>query len=69
MVNTFTSAGAVPVTIEVLEATGFNEQAAELKEKTGHSKSNIVKYDKYERNERKAAVLSIVSGLNKTNIN
>ncbi len=46
MVNTFTSAGAVPVTIEVLEATGFNEQAAELKEKTGHSKSNIVKYDK-----------------------
>ncbi len=38
MVNTFTSAGAVPVTIELLEAIGCNEQAAELKDIAGHSK-------------------------------
>ncbi|XP_026083885.1 caspase-1-like [Carassius auratus] len=34
MVNTFTSTGAVPVTIEILEMIGCNEQAVELKENT-----------------------------------
>lgn len=32
MVNTFTETGAVPVTIEILQAIGCNEQASELKE-------------------------------------
>lgn len=32
MVRTFTSTRAVPVAIEILEAVGCNEQAAELKE-------------------------------------
>ncbi|KAL1259886.1 hypothetical protein QQF64_010463 [Cirrhinus molitorella] len=35
MVSTFTTTGMVPVTVEILEAIGFNEQATELKEKTG----------------------------------
>uniref|UniRef100_A0A9J8A4R2 Caspase a n=1 Tax=Cyprinus carpio carpio TaxID=630221 RepID=A0A9J8A4R2_CYPCA len=35
MVITFTSTGAVPVTVEILELIGCNEQAAELKENTG----------------------------------
>ncbi|XP_016338191.1 caspase a [Sinocyclocheilus anshuiensis] len=35
MVNTFTSTGALPVTIEILQVIGCNEQAAELKENTG----------------------------------
>uniref|UniRef100_A0A8C1VD41 PYD and CARD domain containing n=1 Tax=Cyprinus carpio TaxID=7962 RepID=A0A8C1VD41_CYPCA len=37
MVNTFTTAGSVPVTIEILQAIGCNEQAVELKENTGES--------------------------------
>ncbi|KTF87968.1 hypothetical protein cypCar_00026608 [Cyprinus carpio] len=36
MVRTFTSTGAVPAAIEILEAVGCNEQAAELKENAGH---------------------------------
>lgn len=36
MVRTFTSTGAVPAAIEILEAIGCNEQAAELKENAGH---------------------------------
>ncbi|XP_016381999.1 caspase-1-like [Sinocyclocheilus rhinocerous] len=36
MVRTFTSTGAVPVAIEILEAIGCNEPAAELKENAGH---------------------------------
>lgn len=35
MVNTFTTDGSVPVTIEILQAIGCNEQAVELKENTG----------------------------------
>ncbi|XP_058603835.1 apoptosis-associated speck-like protein containing a CARD isoform X2 [Onychostoma macrolepis] len=37
MVNTFTETGAVPVTIEILQAIGCNEQASELKENAGKS--------------------------------
>ncbi|XP_043116777.1 caspase a [Puntigrus tetrazona] len=37
MVSTFTSTGAVPVALEILEAIGCNEEAAELKGKTGLS--------------------------------
>lgn len=37
MVNTFTTTGAVPLTIELLQAIGCNEQATELKEIAGHS--------------------------------
>ncbi len=43
MVNTFTAAGAVPVTIEILQAIGCNEQATELKENTGKCKETIIK--------------------------
>ncbi|XP_016137633.1 apoptosis-associated speck-like protein containing a CARD [Sinocyclocheilus grahami] len=35
MVNTFTSTGAVPVTIEILQAICCNQQATEFKENTG----------------------------------
>lgn len=35
MVNTFTTSGSVPVTVEILEAIGFNEQATDLKKNTG----------------------------------
>ncbi len=41
MVNTFTATGAVPVTIEILQAIGCNEQAAELKENAGKCKETI----------------------------
>uniref|UniRef100_A0A673FMJ1 Apoptosis-associated speck-like protein containing a CARD n=1 Tax=Sinocyclocheilus rhinocerous TaxID=307959 RepID=A0A673FMJ1_9TELE len=37
MVNTFTSTGAVPVTIEILQAICCNQQATEFKENTGQS--------------------------------
>ncbi len=43
MVNTFTATGAVPVTIEILQAIGCNEQATELKENTGKCKENYYK--------------------------
>ncbi|XP_067304240.1 caspase a [Pseudorasbora parva] len=36
MVNTFTSTGAVTVTLELLEAIGCNEPAEELRKNTGH---------------------------------
>ncbi|XP_073702811.1 caspase a [Garra rufa] len=39
MVNTFTTTGAVSVTLEMLKAIGFNEQATELTEKTGQGLS------------------------------
>ncbi|XP_052473630.1 apoptosis-associated speck-like protein containing a CARD [Carassius gibelio] len=39
MVNTFTTDGSVPVTIEILQAIGCNEQAVELKENTGQLSS------------------------------
>uniref|UniRef100_A0A8C0XZB3 PYD and CARD domain containing n=1 Tax=Cyprinus carpio carpio TaxID=630221 RepID=A0A8C0XZB3_CYPCA len=42
MVNTFTTAGSVPVTIEILQAIGCNEQAVELKENTGQCKRTII---------------------------
>lgn len=38
MVDTFTSNGAVTVTIEILKTIGCNEQAKELIKATGHSK-------------------------------
>ncbi|XP_016338218.1 apoptosis-associated speck-like protein containing a CARD isoform X2 [Sinocyclocheilus anshuiensis] len=37
MVNTFTTTGAVPVTIEILQAICCNQQAMEFKENTGQS--------------------------------
>ncbi|XDV40720.1 hypothetical protein PO909_009744 [Leuciscus waleckii] len=37
MVNTFTSTGAVPVTLEVLKAIKANKQAEELRENTGYN--------------------------------
>ncbi|RXN32307.1 caspase-1-like protein [Labeo rohita] len=39
MVNTFTTSGSVPVTVEILEAIGFNEQATDLKKNTGQGLS------------------------------
>ncbi|XP_067305549.1 apoptosis-associated speck-like protein containing a CARD [Pseudorasbora parva] len=39
MVNTFTSTGAVTVTLELLEAIGCNEPAVELRKNTGHGAS------------------------------
>ncbi|XP_059364626.1 apoptosis-associated speck-like protein containing a CARD [Carassius carassius] len=41
MVNTFTTDGSVPVTIEILQAIGCNEQAVELKENTGQFSSDF----------------------------
>ncbi|XP_051575869.1 apoptosis-associated speck-like protein containing a CARD isoform X2 [Myxocyprinus asiaticus] len=42
MVTTFTSKDAVSVSLEILEAIGCREQAAELREVTGHSSSDSV---------------------------
>ncbi|XP_051575870.1 apoptosis-associated speck-like protein containing a CARD isoform X3 [Myxocyprinus asiaticus] len=41
MVTTFTSKDAVSVSLEILEAIGCREQAAELREVTGHNKHFI----------------------------
>ncbi|XP_016404948.1 apoptosis-associated speck-like protein containing a CARD [Sinocyclocheilus rhinocerous] len=41
MVNTFTSTGAVPVTIEILQAICCNQQATEFKENTGQYTSEL----------------------------
>ncbi|XP_050988174.1 apoptosis-associated speck-like protein containing a CARD isoform X1 [Labeo rohita] len=37
MVNTFTETGAVPVTVQILKAIGFHEQANELTQNAGQS--------------------------------
>ncbi|XP_052000741.1 apoptosis-associated speck-like protein containing a CARD isoform X2 [Xyrauchen texanus] len=42
MVITFTSKEAIPVSLEILEAIGCNEQAKELKEVSGHNTSGSV---------------------------
>ncbi|XP_043116784.1 apoptosis-associated speck-like protein containing a CARD [Puntigrus tetrazona] len=41
MVNTFTTSGAVAVTIDILRAIGCNEQANDLTESTGQKASNV----------------------------
>lgn len=38
MVNTFTETGAVPVTVQILKAIGFHEQANELTQNAGQCK-------------------------------